>query len=174
MNLNLLITRKARRLLNKLEAFFRDAERIVIIGMGNELRADDAIGLLVVRLLKPYSHHRLQVFEGHMTPEVFIAPACAAHPTHLLIVDAAELHKNPGTWLLLFPEEIEEGLFTTHAIPAIEVTAEIQRRCGAKVAFLGIQPKSRDISLSQSKECVRAAEEIAEIIRRSIAALPYT
>jgi len=158
-------------LLNKLEAFFKDAERVVIIGMGNELRADDAIGLLVVRLLKPYSHNRLHVFEGHMTPDVFIAPACAAHPTHLLIVDAAEIHKNPGTWQLLFPKEVEEGLFTTHAIPAIEVAAEIQRRCGAKVAFLGIQPKSRDITLSQSKECVHAAEEIVDIVRRTISAL---
>jgi hydrogenase 3 maturation protease len=158
-------------LLNKLDDFFRDAKQVVIIGMGNELRSDDAIGLLVVRLLKPYSHHRLQVFEGHMTPDVFIAPACAAHPTHLLIVDAAELHKNPGAWQVLFPKEVEEGLFTTHAIPAIDVAAEIQRRCGAKVAFLGIQPKTRDISLSQSKECVRTAEEITGIIRRIIAAL---
>jgi hydrogenase 3 maturation protease len=159
-------------LLNKLEVFFRDAERVVIIGMGNELRADDAIGLLVVRLLKPYSHNRLRVFEGHMTPDVFIAPACAAQPTHLLIVDAAELHKKPGTWQVLFPNEVEEGLFTTHTIPVVEVASEIQRRCGAKVAFLGIEPKSRDISLSQSKECLRAAEEIADIIRRIIAALP--
>ena len=158
-------------MLNKLEAFFRNAERVVIIGMGNELRTDDAIGLLVVRLLKPYSHNRLQVFEGHMTPDVFIAPACAAHPTHLLIVDAAELHKNPGTWQLLFPKEVEEGLFTTHTIPVVEMAAEIQRRCGAKVAFLGIQPKSRDISLSQSKECLHAAEEIADIISKSTAAL---
>ena len=159
-------------MLNKLDDFFRDAERVVIIGMGNELRADDAIGLLVVRLLKPYSHTRLQVFEGHMTPDVFIAPACAVHPTHLLIVDAAELHKKPGAWQVLFPKEVKEGLFTTHAIPAIEVAAEIQRRCGAKVAFLGIQPKSRDITLSQSKECLHAAEEIVDIIRRTISSLP--
>ena len=139
--------------------------------MGNELRADDAIGLRVVRLLKPYSHNRLLVFEGHMTPDVFIAPACAAQPTHLLIVDAAELHKKPGTWQVLLPNEVEEGLFTTHTIPVIEVAAEIQRRRGAKVAFLGIQPKSRDIALSQSKECLHAAEEIADIISKSTAAL---
>ena len=159
-------------MLNKLDDFLRHAERIVIIGMGNELRADDAIGLLVVRLLKPYSHNRLHVFEGHMTPDVFIAPACAAHPTHLLIVDAAMLHKKPGAWQVIFPKEVKEGLFTTHAIPAIEVAAEIQRRCGAKVAFLGIQPKSRDIALSQSKECLHAAEEIVDIIRRTISTLP--
>jgi hydrogenase 3 maturation protease len=166
MNLNLLIIRKARRLLNKLEAFFLDAKQVVIIGMGNELRADDAVGLRIVRLLKPYSHDRLNVFEGHMTPDMMIGPACAAHPTHLLIVDAAELHKKPGEWQVLFPDEVQEGLFTTHTIPIVEVAAEIQRRCSAKVAFLGVQPKIRDISLSQSKECLKAAEEIAGIIRR--------
>jgi len=139
---------------------------VVIIGMGNELRADDGIGLRVVRLLKPSSHERLQVFEGHMTPEVYVAPACAARPTHLLIIDAAELHEKPGTWKVLSSDKVEQGLFTTHTIPALEVAAEIQRRCGAKVAFVGIQPKSRDISLSLSKECLLAAEEVAVIIRR--------
>jgi hydrogenase 3 maturation protease len=158
-------------LLNKLEGFFRNAERVAIIGMGNELRADDAVGLLVVRLLRPYSHHRLHVFEGHMTPDVLVAPVCAAHPTHLLIVDAAMLHKKPGTWQVLLPNEVKEGLFTTHTIPVVDVAAEIQRRCGAKVAFLGIQPKSRDISLSLSKECLHAAEEIVDIIHRNVAAL---
>jgi hydrogenase 3 maturation protease len=153
-------------LLNKLTSFLKDARLVAIIGMGNELRADDAVGLHVVRLLKPYSHDRLRVYEGHMTPEAFIAPACAMHPTHLLIIDAAELHSKPGTWQILSSEQIEQGLFTTHAIPAIEVAAEIQRRCGAKVAFLGIQPKSRDVSLSMSKECLRTTEEIVNIIKR--------
>jgi len=156
-------------LLNKLVSFLNDAKFVVIIGMGNELRADDAVGLHIVRLLKPYTNNRLQVFEGYMTPETFIGPACAVHPTHLLIVDAAELHEKPGVWQVLSSDDVEEGLFTTHAIPATEVAAEIQRRCGSKVAFLGIQPKSRDISLSLSNECQQAAKKIADIIQRIIA-----
>ena len=155
-------------MLNKLVSFLNDAKFVVIIGMGNELRADDAVGLHIVRLLKPYTNNRLQVFEGHMTPEAFIGPACAVHPTHLLIVDAAELQKKPGVWQVLSSDDVEEGLFTTHAIPATEVAAEIQRRCGSKVAFLGIQPKSRDISLSLSRECQQAVKEIVDIIQRII------
>jgi hydrogenase 3 maturation protease len=166
VSLNLLIIRKARRLLNKLTSFLKEAKSVVIIGMGNELRADDAVGLHVVRFLKPHITNQLQVYEGHMTPEVFIRPACAVHPSHLLIIDAADLHVTPGGWQILSSDEVEEGLFTTHALPAVEVAAEIQRRCGAKVAFLGIQPKSREISLSLSKECQHAAKEIADIIRR--------
>jgi len=153
-------------LLNKLGLFLKNAKTVVVIGMGNELRADDAVGLHVVRLLKPQPTQRLQVFEGHMTPEAFIRPACEFHPTHVLIIDAAELHTTPGAWKFISSYELEEGLFTTHAIPATEVAAEFQRRCDAKVAFLGIQPKRRGISLSLSTECQHAAKEIADSIYR--------
>ena len=168
MILSLRIIKKAKRLLNKLTSFLKDAKSVVVIGMGNELRGDDAVGLQVVRLLKPYTTNLLQVFEGHMTPEVFISPACARHPTHVIIIDAVELHTKPGVWRIISSDEIDEGLFTTHAIPATEVAAEFQRRCNAKVAFLGIQPKLRDVSLSQSKECQRAAKEVADAIYRII------
>ena len=165
MNSNLLIIKRARRLSNKLDVFLKDAARIVVIGMGNELRCDDGVGLAVVRRLKPYASERLTVFEGHMTPEVFIAPACTFLPTHLLIVDAAELHEQPGHWRLLTQDEIQDGLFTTHAFPATEVAKEIHRRCGAKIAFLGIQPKSRDVSLELSAECSEAASNVTERIQ---------
>lgn len=136
--------------------------------MGNELRADDAVGLHIVRRLKHFMDARLKVFEGHMTPEAYIGPACASHPTHVLIVDAAELGKKPGAWQILSPDTIEQGLFTTHTIPAVEVAAEIKRRCDACVVFLGIQPKSRDISLGLRKECQQAVEEIVRVIQKTV------
>jgi hydrogenase 3 maturation protease len=155
-------------LLNKLVGFLKDAAVVVVIGMGNELRADDAVGLHVVRLLKPFTHEKLKVFEGHMTPEAYIGPACASHPTHVLIVDAAELGQKPGAWQVLSKNNVEQGLFTTHTIPAVEIAAEIQRKCSAAVVFVGIQPKSRDISLGLSRECQKAAEEISEIIKKTM------
>jgi hydrogenase 3 maturation protease len=155
-------------LLDKLVGFLKDATVVVVIGMGNELRADDAVGLHVVRLLKPFTHEKLKVFEGHMTPEAYIGPACASHPTHVLIVDAAELGQKPGAWQVLSKNNVEQGLFTTHTIPAVEIAAEIQRRCSAAVVFVGIQPKSRDISLGLSRECQKAAEEISEIIKKTM------
>jgi hydrogenase 3 maturation protease len=155
-------------LLNKLVDFLKKATSVVVIGMGNELRADDAVGIHLVRLLKPFTNNHLKIFEGYMTPEVFIGPACLLHPSHVLIVDAAELNQKPGDWRMLSPDEIKEGLFTTHTIPAVEVAAEIRRRCKASVMFLGIQPKSRDISLLLSKECQQTAENIVKIIHKTL------
>jgi len=148
--------------------FLKAAARVVIIGMGNELRGDDAVGLQVIRLLKPYENDRLTVFEGHMMPETFVAPACAKKPTHLLIVDAAELGGPPGTWRLLTSDELDESIFTTHSIPTTAMATEIQHRCGSQVMFLGIQPKQREITLSLSKECQQAARDIVRSLQHSL------
>lgn len=161
-------TKEEKLLSNNIESFLKGAKRLVIIGMGNELRADDAVGIEVVRILKPHESDKLKVFEGGMTPDFFISPACALAPSHLLIVDAAEIGQSPGAWRILSKDEIDRGLFTTHAIPATEVALEIQRRCGAKVAFLGIQPKIRGVSLEMSKECKKSAHDIFKSILRLI------
>jgi hydrogenase 3 maturation protease len=153
-------------LLSSLETFLKDATLVVVIGMGNELRGDDAIGLEVVRMLRTHQSPRLTVFEGHMTPEVFIAPACSLKPSHLLIIDAAELKQQPGTWRLLSRDEIQTGLFTTHYLPATAVADELSHRCDTKVAFLGVQPKSREITFTRSNECKKAAQDIAALLQK--------
>jgi len=107
-----------------------------------------------------------------MTPEAFIAPACSLKPSHLLIVDAAELKQQPGTWRLLSRDEIQTGLFTTHYLPATAVADELSQRCGTKVAFLGVQPKSREITFTRSPECRKAAWDIATLLERLIKPLP--
>lgn len=153
-------------MLSNLESFLKGVTRVVVIGMGNELRGDDAVGLEVVRILKPHQNHQLTVYEGHMTPEAFIAPACSLKPSHLLIVDAAELRKEPGAWRLLSRDDIQTGLFTTHYFPMTAVADEFFQRCHTKVAFLGVQPKSREIPFTRSPECRKAAQDIATLLRR--------
>jgi hydrogenase 3 maturation protease len=149
---------------DELKSFLEDVKSLVIIGMGNELRGDDSVGLEVVRILKPYNRSNLKIFEGHTMPEVFIGPACAANPSHLLIVDAAEIKEKPGKWRLLSVDEIDSGILTTHMIPPTEIAFQIKKRCSAEVAFIGIQPRSRDLSFSLSKECKKAALEVVNNI----------
>ena len=137
--------------------------------MGNELRGDDAIGIEVVRNLKQYEKDFLKVFEGHTTPESFISASCAAMPTHVLIVDAAELGSKAGDWRLISKDNIKEVMFTTHAIPPTEIANQIERRCSAKVAFLCIQPKSRDVRLHISNDAKKAVNEVVSAILQNFA-----
>ncbi len=157
-------TKEEKQSSSELALFLKDAKILVIIGMGNELRGDDAVGIEVARILKKISKKNLHVFEGYTMPEAFISPACREKPTHVLIIDAAELKEKPGRWRILQREELNEGLFTTHSIPATEMANQLEQKSNAKVAFIGIQPKSRDVGISLSKECSKAAQEIAKSI----------
>jgi hydrogenase 3 maturation protease len=132
--------------------------------MGNELRGDDAVGLKVTHLLKACSQSNLSVFDGQTIPDMFIKPICKIKPSHVLIIDAAELKSEPGTWRMLSEEEIDAGLCTTHSLPATDIAKEIAQRCGAKIGFLGIQPKTREVSLSLSDECHKAAQNVTKEI----------
>jgi len=161
-------TKEEKQSSSELALFLKDAKILVIIGMGNELRGDDVVGIEVARILKKISKKNLHVFEGYTMPEAFISPACKEKPTHVLIIDAAELKEKPGRWRILQADEINEGLFTTHSISAAEMVQQIKNQCSAKVAFIGIQPKSRDVGINLSKECRKAAQEIAKEIANSL------
>jgi hydrogenase 3 maturation protease len=162
--MNWRIIKEEKLLSNDLNSFLKDLKNLVVIGMGNELRGDDSVGIVVVRMLKPHINKKLRVFEGHTTPEVFISPTCSLQPSHVLIVDAAELKGKPGEWRLLFSNELNESLLTTHSIPPTEIASNIEQRCNAKVAFIGIQPLKRDINLSLSKDCEKGAIELVNSI----------
>jgi hydrogenase 3 maturation protease len=173
-----------------LSDILKDARLLAVLAMGNELRGDDAVALEVARLLKQRGHSSSQkcegaarnrvkgspsskvegnivIFEAHTVPEAFVGPVCSAAPSHVLIVDAAELGDKPGAWRILEKEEIDDALVSTHHMPATAMAGEMERRCGAQVIFIGIQPKTRAVGVGLCSECEKAASEIAEIILKS-------
>ncbi|MEW5937434.1 MAG: hydrogenase maturation protease [Candidatus Thermoplasmatota archaeon] len=149
---------------DEISSFLSSVRKLVVIGLGNELRSDDAVGLEVVRSLKKHEGAGLRVFEAHTAPDAFIAPVCRAAPTHVLILDAAELGAEPGAWRLLGEEEIAEGLFTTHTIPVTEVAGELRRRCACAVGIIGMQPCARGAGTALSDAARRAVREVSDAI----------
>ena len=75
-----------------------DAKKIAVLGIGSELRADDAAGLLVakqIRMSFPQSQ-RVKIFLGHTAPENLISQIKKFKPLHLIIIDALDMAKRPG------------------------------------------------------------------------------
>lgn len=80
-----------------------DAKKIAVLGIGSELRADDAAGLLVakqIRMSFPQSQ-RVKIFLGHTAPENLISQIKKFKPLHLIIIDALDMAKRPGGQVLL-------------------------------------------------------------------------
>lgn len=121
--------------------------RVLVMGIGNPLRGDDAVGSMVARRLLeltrtagPRADRTVTILDAEEIPESWLGPASAARPDAILLVDAAELGADPGAVALLERSELGQRALFTHATPLGPVADFLERETGAPVMLLGIQP----------------------------------
>lgn len=136
--------------------------RLAIIGVGNELRGDDALGLAVVHRLQqefPVVDEVLLIDAGAM-PENFICPLRNFAPHLILIIDAADMGKLPGTIALIQANQISNARFSTHGIPFDFLIAYLELEIGCSTAILGVQPTTMFFTAPLSTVVHEAVEKL--------------
>lgn len=116
------------------------AHRIAIIGIGDELSPVDRLGMLAAREIEALNLPGVKVFLAGTVPESMTGPVKTYRPDRILLLDAAEMGRSPGTVTVLDPGIISAGLFSTHALPLPVVMDYLANETGAPVTLLGIQP----------------------------------
>ena len=146
------------------------AKRIAILGVGSELRGDDAAGLLVVeKLAKKISGKRtVRFFFGGTAPENLSGQIKQYKPTHILIVDAADLGKKPGQIQLFQPQEVKGVSFCTHQLPLSIFADYMAQSLGCRVNIVGIQPKQLSFMHKPSKEVTASVLETVSAIFKAL------
>ncbi|MBM4125888.1 MAG: hydrogenase maturation protease [Nitrospira sp.] len=148
-------------------------QAIRIIGLGNHMRGDDAVGLLAARRLRERVGSRAQVIEAE-TAGVELLDMMNAADT-VLLIDAVCSHRQvPGTIHRLDASAgpIAPGLFprSTHAIGVGEAL-ELARTLGVlpnKVIVYGIEADKMDIGRPLSPEVTHALHEVVELVLQEI------
>ena len=105
---------------------------------------DDAVALRIVELLEPHvgDGKPIHTFIGATAPENCTGPIRRLNPSHLIVIDAADLGKPPGTTELLDLERLTGVTFCTHALPLNVVVDYILKACPeCKAIVLGVQPE---------------------------------
>ena len=121
------------------------AQRIAIVGIGDENSAVDRFGMEAAREIERQHLSGVRVFFAGTEPESMTGPLREYRPDHILLLDAADMGSQPGTVAFIDPERIPAGHFSTHALPLSAVIKFIEKDTGAKVTLVGIQPDlSRD------------------------------
>lgn len=141
------------------------APRLVVVGVGNELRGDDGAGMAVVRALAA----RLRTDEtpdylivrAQNAPESHTGPIRRFAPELVLFVDVAWLGELPGT-VSLIPWEQTSGLSaSTHTFPLHLLANYLNHETGCDVLLLGIQPGDMELGPGLSTAVAAAANDIA-------------
>jgi len=147
---------------------------VVVIGVGSDLRGDDAFGVLAARELSALlgdDAPDVEVLEGGVAPENLAERAARGSPRTVVLVDAADFEGEPGELRLVDPEELGWDLGGgTHA-PSLELLATyLKGRCGARTVMLAAQPASTEFGSEISPALKAAASRAAEVLRRALAA----
>jgi len=151
-----------------LRDFSAKAKHLVVLGIGNELKGDDAAGILVARALAKSGASKIVALEGHTAPEAMVGKIEKLKPSHVLIVDAAELGLRPGEWTLVPEAEVDGGFTSTHHIPLTTIAKRLREVCGCEVAFLGIQCGTREVGAPPSAKVRAAVAEICVIAAKAV------
>ena len=150
-----------------LQKRLKGAKRIAFLAVGSSLRGDDAAGLLLAEKLRPSSSRKknFKIFIGETAPENLTGEIKKFKPTHVLIVDAADLGAKPGSAELVDSHKTGGVTFSTHQLPMNILSSYLSRELSCEVILLGIQPKSLKFGQKPGKEIKAAVNRIASIIR---------
>lgn len=153
-----------------LKQWLLGARRLAVLGAGSVLKADDGAGVLLVeRLLERFqSGPRLLLCPGETAPENFSGKIKAFEPTHLLVVDAADLGEAPGTIMEINPQDVGGPTFCSHMLPLRVMIDYLAAETGAKVLLLGIQPESIEFDAPMTPAVKAAVEELCGVLVEAV------
>jgi hydrogenase 3 maturation protease len=158
---------------DKLKSILKGAERIAVLGVGSELRADDIAGILAAQELDKASEEigetkAFKVFLGYSAPENLAGEIKKFKPTHLVIIDSAEMGKPPGDIAAFPPEEAGGMSFSTHKLPVKVLAQYLRQSFECKMVIVGIQPKTLDFGKDVSSEVKKAVNEVSRAVKDAI------
>ncbi len=153
-----------------LEEFFKGAKKVVVCGIGNDVRGDDAFGVYVVGMLKEKVSNPKVVFLncGEM-PESYAGKIIRENPSHVVFVDAVHFEGKPGEIVLADPEGTLGEAFSTHKMPLKLLVSYLKQNVNAKFILIGAQPKQTGLFVEMSKELKESAERLVSTLERILA-----
>ncbi len=113
---------------------------LLVLGIGNPLRGDDAIGHLLAKELEPLSGEGFQAHAVGTAVENAMRWVREAAGGTVLLVDAVfDESLDEGSWNLYPADQLDSVCHTTHSIPLSLLTGYWQKEVpGLKVYCLGI------------------------------------
>lgn len=139
---------------------------MAIVGIGHELRGDDAAGPEIVRALQARLAGRefIALIDAGPAPENVTGAIRKHQPVFTLLVDAAEMSEPPGTVRWLDWRDTDGFSAAGHTLPLSVLAGYLEAELGCEVGLLGIQPASAEFGAPLSPAVQAAVDEIVEAL----------
>ena len=120
---------------------------------------------------------KVAVFLGETAPENMTGRIKRFRPTHLVILDAADMaplrrgqfRRRPGAVAVFDPDQVAgDTLGSTHSLPLTMLAEYLRHETGCQAVIVGIQPAHRDFGRPPSASVLAAARKAAEMIASAL------
>jgi hydrogenase maturation protease len=151
---------------------------IRVIGVGNAMRGDDAVGLMVARRMQTEPMPHVMVLEAHGDGTSLLQEWQDAHT--VILIDAVHAEALPGTVYRLEPlrQPLPRQLFScsTHAFGVAEAIAlaQVLQQLPAHLVVYGVTGKTFQVGDDLSAEVAQAVPRVVACVLDEIRALQQT
>lgn len=150
----------------------KGARRVAVVGIGSDLRADDAAGVEVVRKLRQHlTSPNVLLIDAGVTPENFTADIKKFEPSHVLMIDSTDLGLEPGTASIVDLSAITGPSIFSHRLPLSIFADYLRAQTKTKIVLLGIQPANARMGAAMSEQVKKAVDEVAAILFKTLSSL---
>ena len=145
--------------------------KICVLGIGSEFKADDAAGVVIAQQLQAKCEDKKCSFtssvlciDGSTAPENFTGDIKRFGPTHLFIIDAAEMGSAPGSIRLIPNDKVGGVSFSTHVLPIAVMINYLKQSINFESIIIGIEPKDFEFGKEMTKDVKASVDELTNVI----------
>ena len=151
----------------ELNDFLSGFKKLIVLGVGNELKSDDGIGPFIVNKLldENIENDNLMFINAETVPENFTGKIRKECPSHVIIVDACLMGKKPGEIRIVDKDDFTNIGLSTHSMSLSYFVKYLQQDNDFKIIFVGIEPETMDWGENPTANVEKTAIEFIEILK---------
>lgn len=135
---------------------------VVVMGIGNPCRGDDAAGSRVVQRIR--NAPGVCVIDAQEIPENYLRQAANQRPDTIVLIDCVDMKSEPGSVALFDADQTAAYWPSTHRMPIGMLADYLERTTHARVFLLAIQPHQTSFLQTLSAEVLASVEDIADLL----------
>ena len=139
-----------------------EGKRILLMGVGNRLRGDDAVGSLFIERLQ--GQVDIPLLDAGDVPENYLGPIEDSGAELVLVVDAVEMGANVGDTAIFDIEQVQNMSISTHTANLGLLFKVIPPERRPQVIMLGIQPGNTELGQGLTVSINKAVESLTKIL----------
>lgn len=151
----------------ELNDFLSDFKKLIVLGVGNELKSDDGVGPFIIRKLidENIENDNLLLINAETVPENFTGKIRKENPSHVIIVDACLMGTEPGEIKIVDKEDFANIGISTHSMSLSYFVKYLEMDNDFKVIFVGIEPETMDWGENPTANVEKTAYRFIEVLK---------